>query len=409
MLTRRPSLLLIVLLGLISYSAAFSPPSPSTSKLKLGLLAPSRRGGVVNDPQRGFSSRLLAQQQQQQQEDSNGGTIWLPQLRQVMGSVATLGALETGYLTYQKVLGDSTVLCGLDGGGGAASCNQVLNGPYSYVPFTDIPLSAMGLLAYLTVAGLALVPLLTTTTEDDTDDTANRVALTALTTAMGTFSIFLMILLFGVLQTTCPFCVFSAACSILLAMMAWIGGCLPEDSKIGGAKTTAGTSFLFTTMTAVLLFASGFNDDTTSSDAARMAMSRTFLPGTTTTLMASGADTSSTTKRYSAPAIETESSTRAVALAEKLQGLDAKMYGAYWCSHCIDQKELFGKQAFSKIQYVECSKDGVNSNFPLCKANDVPGYPSWQIQGKLYPGEQELDELEDLVQSIIVQKTSSSK
>jgi hypothetical protein len=112
------------------------------------------------------------------------------------------------------------------------------------------------------------------------------------------------------------------------------------------------------------------------------------------------------TKRYSAPAISTESSTRAVALAEKLQALDAKMYGAYWCSHCIDQKELFGKQAFSKIQYVECSKDGVNTNFAMCKANDVPGYPSWQIQGKLYPGEQELDELEDLVQSIVQQTKS---
>jgi hypothetical protein len=120
------------------------------------------------------------------------------------------------------------------------------------------------------------------------------------------------------------------------------------------------------------------------------------------TLLASGAggDTSST-KLYSPPSIEnTQSLTRALDLADNLQALDAKMYGAYWCSHCLDQKKLFGKQAFAKIQYVECSKEGVNSKFLMCKANEVSGYPSWQIQGKLYPGAQELDELEELVQSI---------
>ena len=84
---------------------------PSASKLL--LLAPITRAVNRHPQQRKrdlSSSNLLAQQQD---DDSNGG-IWLPQLRRVMGSVATLGALEMGYLTYQKVvLGDSSVLCGL--------------------------------------------------------------------------------------------------------------------------------------------------------------------------------------------------------------------------------------------------------------------------------------------------------
>ena len=368
-------LLLAVLLSLISrLTFAFSPPLASLSVRVIKTTSTTSR--LPNYPQ---SSRLLAQGQ----EDSEVATseIWLPQLRRAMAVIGSFGALETGYLTYQKLFGD--VLCGLDG----ASCNQVLNGPYSYVPFTDIPLSAMGLLAYLTVAGLAVRPLVLQ--QEGSDDSSNRIALTAVTTAMGTFSIFLMTLLFGVLETTCPYCIFSAACSIMLAMLAWIGGCLPENSKVG-AKA-AGSSFLATTVGALVLLFSGYEGDINES------MSRTFVSGgMSTTLLAS-----SETKLYSPPPITTESSPQSLVLADKLQALDAKMYGAYWCSHCFDQKEAFGKAAFSKIQYLECSKDGVNSQYPVCKANDVPGYPTWQIQGKLYPGEQELDELEDLVKEIM--------
>lgn len=33
--------------------------------------------------------------------------------------------------------------------------------------------------------------------------------------------------------------------------------------------------------------------------------------------------------------------------------MEAKMYGAYWCTHCFHQKELLGKQAMTKVKYVE--------------------------------------------------------
>jgi hypothetical protein len=122
------------------------------------------------------------------------------------------------------------------------------------------------------------------------------------------------------------------------------------------------------------------------------------LSGSSTTLLAS--NTNEVTKLYSPPTLTTESSERALTLAKSLQKLDAKMYGAYWCSHCFDQKETFGKQAFGKLTYVECAKDGVNSQYKLCKDSKVPGYPTWEIQGKLYPGEQELDELENIVKEI---------
>lgn len=110
---------------------------------------------------------------------------------------------------------------------------------------------------------------------------------------------------------------------------------------------------------------------------------------------------------YAPPEITTESSERALSVAKSLQQLDAKMYGAHWCSHCYDQKQTLGKQVFSKsgdkqplVEYVECSKDGINSQSKLCKAKEIPGYPTWEIQGKQYPGEQSLDELEDLIKDI---------
>ena len=89
-----------------------------------------------------------------------------------------------------------------------------------------------------------------------------------------------------------------------------------------------------------------------------------------------------------------------MALAQQLKFLNAKMYGAHWCSHCYDQKQALGKEAFETyIKYIECSKDGRNSQTKLCKEKNVPGYPTWEINGQLYPGEQALDELEELVQT----------
>ena len=44
---------------------------------------------------------------------------------------------------------------------------------------------------------------------------------------------------------------------------------------------------------------------------------------------------------------------QALRIGKKLKSLDAKMYGAYWCTHCFNQKEILGKQAMSKVKYIE--------------------------------------------------------
>src|SRR5208337_1862148 len=71
--------------------------------------------------------------------------------------------------------------------------------------------------------------------------------------------------------------------------------------------------------------------------------------------------------------------------AKCLASRQAKMYGLYWCPHCAEQKEMFGK-AFQYVPYVECAIKGASGITPECKAAGVKLFPSWQFgTGKPVP------------------------
>jgi uncharacterized membrane protein len=305
-----------------------------------------------------------------------------------MGSLATLGVLETSFLTYTKLANPSLDICGT-----AGDCASVLNGPYSTIPFTNIPLATLGLVAYLTTAYLALEPVVLSE-RDDSNET-NRLALLATTTAMGTFSVYLLSLIYGILHTSCLYCLASAILSISLASCAWLGGCFPRGNHNGAKRgVQAGmASFAATTLTALLLL---FATSVPNKDA---NMSSALLASTPTTNVQQQQQQQQQQEQLlrSPPPITTESSQRALVLSQDLQALNAKMYGAYWCSHCYDQKQSLGKGAFDNIQYYECAPEGKDSKRDVCQERDVPGYPTWEINGKLYPGERDLEELEDIV------------
>ena len=72
------------------------------------------------------------------------------------------------------------------------------------------------------------------------------------------------------------------------------------------------------------------------------------------------------------------------------------MYNAYWCPHCHDQKEMFGKEASEKLNLVECAKDGFNNQRELCEAKGITGFPSWEINGSIDSGVKSLEELAEL-------------
>jgi hypothetical protein len=66
------------------------------------------------------------------------------------------------------------------------------------------------------------------------------------------------------------------------------------------------------------------------------------------------------------------------AFAQCLATKQAKMYGLYWCPHCIEQKEMFGA-SFHNVTYVECATKGTSELAPACKIAGVKLFPSWQF------------------------------
>ena len=67
--------------------------------------------------------------------------------------------------------------------------------------------------------------------------------------------------------------------------------------------------------------------------------------------------------------------------AQCLASKQAKMYGLYWCPHCIEQKEMFA-QSFHYVPYVECAIKGSKEEAPECKVAGVKLFPSWQFGGE---------------------------
>jgi hypothetical protein len=53
------------------------------------------------------------------------------------------------------------------------------------------------------------------------------------------------------------------------------------------------------------------------------------------------------------------------------------MYGAFWCTHCYDQKQEFGQQAMAEFPYVECFPQG-------WKKVSVEGHGVWLGRGQAW-------------------------
>jgi hypothetical protein len=73
-----------------------------------------------------------------------------------------------------------------------------------------------------------------------------------------------------------------------------------------------------------------------------------------------------------------------------------RMYGAWWCPHCAEQKELFG-YAFQHVNYTECGIEGqTHSVNEQCKKEGVKNFPTWQFSdGSRHEGTLTLSALAD--------------
>lgn len=84
------------------------------------------------------------------------------------------------------------------------------------------------------------------------------------------------------------------------------------------------------------------------------------------TLMAALAGTlctAATAQPWNQPIPEpaTESTAQTIKLAEQLNTVGARFFGAHWCPACKEQMKLFGKQAGANLNYVEC---GLPDKYP---------------------------------------------
>ncbi len=270
-----------------------------------------------------------------------------------MAVLATIGVIDTASITLNRwgVIGD------LSCPGGADGCDKVLNSPWGSV--FGQPLSLFGFLAYGAVLVMAVLPLVLKGEARTSLNGLSWWGLFLLSAGMAIFSLVLVGVMAFQIKAFCTFCLMSAAISLTLFVLSLIGG----EWEDTGALLFRGVL----TVLAVGLIGLGWATSLNRPESATG-------PGM--------------------PIPVTSASTPAtVALADHLTATGAVMYSAYWCPHCHDQKQLFGKEAAAKLKIIECAPDGRNSQAALCASKNIQGFPTWEIKGQLDSGQKTLAQL----------------
>lgn len=291
-----------------------------------------------------------------------------------MAALASIGAIETAYLTIEKFLGGD-VICPLTSE--VATCNSVLTSQYATLPIANIPLSALGVVAYSATAILAVLGARAIDkAELNTELSVQKATLTSGALLAGTSGYLMYVLLSAFPGQVCPWCVGSAAISFTIAALS-VANLRSRRDMVEAVGPGAG---LATLTLALLSFTLG--NPSQAGDAI------TELP-------------------FRNPEVSEHSSKKAVEVAKKLKAAGAKMYGAFWCSHCFSQKQSFGVEAMADFPYVECFPDGWSrgqSVADVCKntrGGPLEGFPTWIITDKTrLIGEQSLEQLEEALQSV---------
>ncbi|NEP16377.1 MAG: vitamin K epoxide reductase family protein [Leptolyngbya sp. SIO4C1] len=278
--------------------------------------------------------------------------------RPLIGAIAAVGALGTGYLTVVKLL-ENEAACP------TAGCDQVLSSPYAEL--FGLPLTLFGCLAYIGMLVLSLGPLAVNLEKQP--ELRQRLEswtwplLFVGATGMMVFSGYLMYILTTELRAACLYCIASATFTVLMFLLTLLGRRWDDRGQL-----------VFTGIIVAVVALVG-------------------TLGVYAPLNNPGAAIANSSGEIGPP-IRNVSGEAEIALAQHLKAVDAKMYGAYWCPHCHDQKELFGQQALAEMPYIECAPDGRDSQTDLCRSiPQITGFPTWEVGGQYLPGKQTLETL----------------
>jgi uncharacterized membrane protein len=279
--------------------------------------------------------------------------------RLLMAGIATLGAIEMAFLTVAKLSGSD--ICPTQG------CDRVLSSPYASL--FGLPLTLFGFLGYGLIVVLATAPLWVNGGDPkalrQTLDDHTWPLIFGVTTAMATFSLYLVGLMVTTIQAFCIFCGASAVFALLLFGLAVLGH---RWSDWGKQALVALVVAMITLLSIMAIH----------------------------TPLRTGSPPISQTGATGA-AIVTTSGPAELALAQHLRDSGAVMYGTWWCRFCHQQKLWFGAEATAILPIVECDPQGQNSQVAVCQAQEgLQGYPTWKINGELHPGLLSLQQLAEL-------------
>lgn len=285
--------------------------------------------------------------------------------RILIGAIAIIGALTTAYLTIVKFT-QGTAACP------TKSCDLVLASDYATV--FGLPLALFGFLAYAGMAIFALAPLAVDPVQkkDTRTKLENWTWLLLLVgaVAMSVFSGYLMYLLFFKIKALCIYCLASAIFSTTLLVLTIVGRTWEDIGQIFFTAIVVGMITLIGTLGVY----ANVNNPVANSNVPTLRPAGDPVQGV-------------------GWPITTTSGEAEIQLARHLTKIGTKEYVAWWCPHCHEQKQLFGKEAYEEIKHIECDTQGKDPRPDLCQAAGVQGYPTWQINGKLYPNVQSLDKL----------------
>ena len=280
----------------------------------------------------------------------------------IIAVLSTIGLVDTGSITLKNWGLFNSLSCpGIKKG-----CETVLNSPWGTLFENNqfnIPLSLAGVITYSSILLLSIFLSLNIISPKEKLNKLLWWLIFLISCASSVFSLLLLNIMFFKINAYCFFCILSAILSISIFIISIIGAKFESREPM----FYRGLIVALTILIGGLIWSN--NVDPSKAN-----------------------DISNTSEKVS-PIITTSSSPQKIKFAKFLSDNNIKMFSAYWCPHCHDQKQLFGKKAVKELTIVECAKDGKDNQYELCREKEIQGFPSWEIKGEIFSGVKDLNDL----------------